>query len=59
MIGYHIEGQHRKLAPTPAKEDKKEEISKKIGKKIDAKSPKFIESETREEFKRKKKEFQS
>ena len=58
MIGYHIEGQHRKLAPTPAKEDKKES-SKKKGKKIDAKPPKFMESETKEEFKRKKKEFQS
>ena len=62
MIGHHIEAKHReKKAPVEKKEEKKkdDESEKKKCKRIDAKPPKFLESETREEFRRKEEEFEA
>ena len=62
MIGFHIQGQHKEKENKKEnkKEEKKEETEKpKKGKRIDMKPPKFMEFETRGEFRRKEEEFQA
>ena len=61
MIGHHIEAKHREKAPIEKKEEKKkeDETEKKKGKRIEAKPPKFMENETREEFRRKEDKFEA
>ena len=61
MIGLHVEAKYQDKPPAENKNEKKEEENEKQkkGKRIEAKPPKFLENETREEFRRKEEEFDS
>ena len=54
MLGYHIQAVHQK----PAKKEEKEVITtSKKQKRMESKSPKFLETETRDELRRKLSKF--